>query len=59
MSELYNFNCKFSQTYSNKCVCGQEIDISTQEDNSPEYYSIIFIKCTKCGKSIKFSLPVN
>ena len=55
---LYDFDTKFAQTYSNTCVCGKEIEVSTQEDKNPEYYTFVFVKCT-CGESVEFKLPVN
>lgn len=58
MSELYEFGSKYAQTYSASCVCGKTIEVSTQEDNNPEYYTTVFVKCD-CGKSVKFDLPVN
>ena len=34
------------------------IEILTQPDRHPEYYTQIFVKCS-CGKSVEFCLPVN
>ena len=47
------------QTYTEKCrCCGKEIKVSTQEDNCPEYYTDVFVKCD-CGNPVHFCLPVN
>ena len=53
-----DFNGAFSQTYQESCKCGQIITLSSQEDDRPEYYHTVFVKC-KCGNSVKFCLPVN
>jgi hypothetical protein len=58
MVDLYDFGSEFSQEYKQTCSCGNKIEVSTQKDNDPEYYSEIFVKC-KCGKSVRFDLPVN
>lgn len=55
---MYDFDKECAQTYKEKCVCGKEIEVSTQQDGCPEYYTEIYVKCT-CGKSVNFSLPVN
>ena len=54
----YDFGNEYSQTYIETCSCGRKIEISTQRDRKPEYYTEIFVRCT-CGKSVAFSLPVN
>lgn len=46
------------ETYKEQCECGKEIEVLTQEDISPEYYTNIFVKCV-CGRLVSFSLPVN
>ena len=56
--ELYDFGGEFAQTYKAECECGNVIEVSTQKDESPEYHTDVFVKCA-CGKSVKFSLPVN
>lgn len=56
--KMYDFGKKFAQTYKEKCECGKEIEVSTQQDSGPEYYTTIFVKCV-CGKSVLFELPVN
>ena len=56
--EHYDFGGEFAQTYKAECECGNQIEVSTQKDESPEYYTDVFVKCA-CGKSVKFSLPVN
>lgn len=56
--QMYDFNGEFAQTYQEKCDCGETLEVSTQVDRHPEYYTEIYIKC-KCGKSVSFSLPVN
>lgn len=58
MTFVYDFGGEYSQTYKEKCVCGKEIEVSTQTDDSPEYYTDVFVKCD-CGNSVHFSLPVN
>lgn len=47
--------CMIKEKCSN---CGKEIQISTQQDRNPEYYTDIYIKCD-CGNSVSFLLPVN
>ena len=56
--DIYDFDGEYAETFQKKCSCGEIILVSTQKDNYPEYYTDIFIKC-KCGKSVKFELPVN
>lgn len=58
MSKLYDFESSIQQTYTKQCECGEVHEVSTQPDQSPEYYTTIFIKCG-CGKSVEFELPVN
>ena len=55
---MYDFDCEFSQVYKNKCECGKVIEVSTQKDENPEYYTDVFVRCD-CGKSVAFILPVN
>ena len=55
---MYDFDSEDAQTYCEQCECGKIIAVSTQEDDRPEYYTKIFIKC-QCGRSVKFKLPVN
>ena len=47
-----------AQLYTKICACGNTIEVSTQKDDVPEYYTDIYIKCS-CGKSVHFILPVN
>jgi len=47
-----------AQTYTAACECGTIIEVSTQQDDSPEYYTTVFVRC-QCGKSVGFRLPVN
>lgn len=56
--DVYDFGGDYAQTYMGKCVCGNTIEVSTQEDDQPEYRTDVFVKCS-CGKSVKFELPVN
>jgi len=56
--DFYDFDKEYSQIYSKKCECGELIEVSTQKDNNPEYYSEVHVKC-KCGRPVGFSLPVN
>ena len=53
-----DFGGKWAQTYTEKCECGNVIEVSTQPDRHPEYYTEVFVKCP-CGKSVGFYLPVN
>lgn len=55
---LYDFGSDCAKTYSNACECGKVIEVSTQKDDSPEYYTSVYVKCN-CGKSVEFLLPVN
>lgn len=57
--DLYAFESDFAQTYSANCeTCGRAIEVSTQRDQSPEYYTEVHVRCV-CGGSAKFELPVN
>lgn len=56
--KFYDFGGEYAQTYSETCECGRVIEVSTQIDDYPEYYTDIYVKCD-CGKSVAFSLPVN
>ena len=61
MSKLYfyDFGGNAAQTYKETCSkCGNIQEVSTQEDNEPEYHTDVFVKC-RCGNSIKFILSVN
>lgn len=58
MNRMYDFDKECAQTYTKICECGEKIEVSTQEDNNPEYYTYVYVKC-KCGKSVEFILPVN
>jgi len=55
---MYDFNEEFAQTYKERCECGEVIEVSTQQEQNPEYHTNVFVKC-KCGKSVCFLLPVN
>lgn len=45
--------------YQNKCdVCGHTLNVSTQQDKYPEYYTDVYVQC-ECGNWVKFNLPVN
>lgn len=49
-----------SYEYEEVCKgCGRPHYLYTQGDNSPEYYTSVTMKCTKCSDIIIFSLPVN
>lgn len=56
--DMYDFGSRFAQAYSEQCECGETIEVSTQTDNMPEYYTDVYVRC-KCGKSVCFTLPVN
>lgn len=58
MDNMYDFGSEYAQTYKGKCECGNEIEVSTQRDDCPEYKTDVFVKC-RCGKSVGFLLPVN
>jgi hypothetical protein len=58
MPDMYDFDGEFAQTYTEKCDCGEVIEVSTRKDECPEYYTEVYVKC-KCGKSVSFMLPVN
>jgi len=50
------YNC---HVYRERCECGHEQIVTSQDDRSPEYYSTIGVPCTECKKLIMFELPVN
>lgn len=45
--------------YTKRCNCGENHEVRTQTDSSPEYYTNIYLKCGACGEYVKFELPVN
>lgn len=45
--------------YTEKCECGNEITLLTQNDTCPEYHTDVRCVCPKCGELILFVLPVN
>lgn len=51
--EIYHYH-----VYKEKCECGNEVTVMTQDDHSPEYYTDVRVVC-KCGEVVAFSLPVN
>jgi len=55
---MYEFGEECSQTYKETCECGKVIEVSTQPDECPEYYTTVYVRCS-CGKSVHFELPVN
>jgi hypothetical protein len=56
---MYDFDEEFAQTYTETCAnCGDKIQVSTQQDRTPEYYTAVYVKCM-CGDSVEFRLPVN
>lgn len=58
--DSYDFGGEFAQTYKKICEgCGGTIEVSTQKDESPEYYTRIYVKCQTCHESNCFDLPVN
>jgi hypothetical protein len=58
-NSIYEFGMEYSQTYKSLCNnCGREIEVSTQKNHDPEYYTEIHVRCI-CGGSAKFRLPVN
>jgi hypothetical protein len=56
--DMYDFGSEYAQTYKEICECGRIVELSTQTDNCPEYYTDVYVKC-ECGKSVHFELPVN
>ena len=57
-SSMYDFDEELAETYKEVCECGAVIEVSTQEDKFPEYYTEVYVRC-QCGKSVSFYLPVN
>lgn len=58
--DLYDFGSEYAQSYTETCECGEKIEISTQKDHDGvEYSTDIYVKCSKCSKSVNFNLPVN
>ncbi len=47
-----------SRVYREKCKCGKQITVLTQDDKSPEYYTEIGIICD-CKETVWITLPVN
>ncbi len=39
--------------------CGHTNSVFCQPDDSPEYYTIVYVKCKMCPEWVKFNLPVN
>ena len=55
----YDFGGELAQTYTGRCRCGNKISLSTQQDrDSAEYRTTVYVRCL-CGRSVKFTLPVN
>ena len=53
------FDPEDTQTYKAKCnKCEKEIEVITQKDNYPEYYTDVYVRC-QCGGTARFVLPVN
>ncbi len=46
-----------SYAYTEKCKCGKDFEILTQ-DGFGEYQTDIYVKCD-CGEYVHFELPVN
>lgn len=59
-STVFDFYREFNSfQYEKKCEqCGENHIVQTQDDDNPEYYSNVYIKC-KCGEFVLFKLPVN
>lgn len=51
----YNERGEFREHCSN---CKKEHIVYTQQDEYPEYVTVVFVKCD-CGHKVKFCLPVN
>ncbi len=56
MCKIYDFGGIGAHTYTEYCECGRKIEVSTQQDNDPEFYTTIYVKCV-CDKSVEFTLP--
>lgn len=44
--------------YEETCDCGKIHVVFTQRDDSPGYYTYVYILC-ECGECVKFELPAN
>ena len=47
------------EPYLKICTCGKNHKILTQESNSPEYETEVYVLCSRCGKYLEFILHVN
>ena len=56
---MYDFGDELAQTYTETCCCGEEVEVSTQKDEHPEYRTEVNVRCQNCGSSVCFLLPVN
>lgn len=57
--EFYELSKDNMQTYEDPCdKCGKKIEVYTQKDDRPEYYTAVYVKCD-CGGIARFVLPVN
>ena len=53
------FGMDWRQVYVEKCRCGSILELITQADEDPEYYTNVFVLCSKCKEYVHFKLPVN
>lgn len=57
--DMHDFGGMFAETYTEYCSCGKKTEVSTQDNKQhAEYATDVYVKCD-CGKSVRFSLPVN
>ena len=56
---LYDFGSKFAETHTEKCECGERIELSAQKYRSPVDYTVVYVRCQSCGQSVAFVLPVD
>lgn len=54
-NEAYN-----SHVYEQMCPTCETVNrCYTQQDESPEYYSDVYLECRQCLEKVLFKLPVN
>ena len=44
--------------YKSMCSCGNVIEVESESDHEPDYYTEIKVKCT-CGEFVIFELPAH
>lgn len=60
-SEITRSGNYLSSPYIKECACGTFNKVFTQQDEDPEYYTELWVKCRNkaCEEYIMFCLPVN